>query len=180
MPHKARLPCRIPLSSCHPQIPTWCLNKPRLLIMNRADMVSQQDQQDWSNYYGRQGLSVYYTDANAGKGVTKVVLPIVESLMTKMPGASRRNCIHDDIELASTCCTLAQCTLHLTMSDCYRIGCQCFLLASDKRSSVIIRTARRLAQPQLRNLHPTILLSRDMLLQLWLLHTSLLPPCPTP
>ncbi len=64
--------CRIPLSSCHPQIPVWCLNKPRLLIMNRADMVSQQDQQEWSNYYGRQGLSVFNTDANAGKGITKV------------------------------------------------------------------------------------------------------------
>ena len=37
-------------------------------------MVSQQDQQDWSNYYGRQGLPVFYTDASAGKGITKVVL----------------------------------------------------------------------------------------------------------
>lgn len=64
--------CRIPLSSCHPQIPVWCLNKPRLLIMNRADMVSQQDQQEWSNYYGSQGLSVFNTDANNGKGITKV------------------------------------------------------------------------------------------------------------
>ena len=64
--------CRIPLSSCHPQIPVWCLNKPRLLIMNRADMVSQQDQQEWSNYYGSLGLSVFNTDANNGKGITKV------------------------------------------------------------------------------------------------------------
>ena len=64
--------CRIPLSSCHPQIPVWCLNKPRLLIMNRADMVSQQDQQEWSNYYGSQGLSIFNTDANNGKGITKV------------------------------------------------------------------------------------------------------------
>ena len=68
--------CRIPLSSCHPQIPVWCLNKPRLLIMNRVDMVSERDQQAWSNHYGRQGLSVYNTDANNGKGVTKVVLCI--------------------------------------------------------------------------------------------------------
>lgn len=42
--------------------------------MNRADMVNQKDQQEWSNYYGRQGLSVYFTDANAGKGITKVPL----------------------------------------------------------------------------------------------------------
>ena len=42
--------------------------------MNRADMVNQKDQQEWSNYYGRQGVSVYYTDANAGKGITKVLL----------------------------------------------------------------------------------------------------------
>ena len=40
-------------------------------------MVNQQDQQDWSNYYGRQGLSVYYTDANAGKGITKVLLHVM-------------------------------------------------------------------------------------------------------
>lgn len=36
-------------------------------------MVNVQDQQEWSNYYGRQGLSVFFTDANAGKGITKVL-----------------------------------------------------------------------------------------------------------
>ena len=57
------------MSSCHPQIPAWCGTKPRLLIMNRVDMVSHQDQLDWKNHYGRQGVHVYNTDANQGKGI---------------------------------------------------------------------------------------------------------------
>ena len=48
--------------------------------MNRADMVSQQDQQDWSNFYGRQGLPVFYTDASAGKGITKVSIQSLGAL----------------------------------------------------------------------------------------------------
>lgn len=77
---------RIPMSSCHPQIPAWCGTKPRLLIMNRVDMVSHQDQLDWKNHYGRQGVHVYNTDANQGKGihqVTKAALSLSKGINDK-------------------------------------------------------------------------------------------------
>lgn len=157
-PYKAHLTCRIPLSSCHPQIPTWCLNKPRLLIMNRADMVSQQDQQDWSNYYGRQGLSLYYTDANAGKGITKVLLPIVESLMElhSQEITRKNNC-----PCWRPCCLdrkkrtgchfnllwtgLIPYTLYLTLLECPATVCQSFPLACNKINATIVRVTSGIA-----------------------------------
>ncbi|KAK9811634.1 hypothetical protein WJX72_007411 [[Myrmecia] bisecta] len=64
---------RIPLSTCHPQIPQWCGSKPRLLVLNRVDMISPADQQAWANYFAQQHLPVFWTNGMDGTGITKVV-----------------------------------------------------------------------------------------------------------
>ena len=38
---------RIPLASHHPQVDDWIGNKPRLLILNRLDMIPESAQQQW-------------------------------------------------------------------------------------------------------------------------------------
>ena len=107
--------CRIPLSSCHPQIPVWCLNKPRLLIMNRADMVSLQDQQEWSNYYGSQGLSVFNTDANNGKGITKVTHCMLSASLPSVCTLPFSQCKLPPVGLAAAAAAAAVCYLLLLL-----------------------------------------------------------------
>ncbi len=66
------LDARIPLASHHPQIPQWIGDKPRLLIINRADMIPEAIRQEWLNWFKKQGENPYFTDAQQGEGVKAV------------------------------------------------------------------------------------------------------------
>eukprot|EP00877_Chromochloris_zofingiensis_P010043 jgi/Chrzof1/5292/Cz15g21030.t1 len=69
---------RIPLSTCHPQVPTWVGQKPRLIIMNRQDMISRRDKQAWDAYYKEQGQQVFWTDGKLGSGTQSVLRAAVK------------------------------------------------------------------------------------------------------
>lgn len=65
--------CRLPLSTSHPEIGNWCGEKMRIVVLNRADMVSDKERAKWVNYLKSTGdVRVVLTDARAGKGVKKV------------------------------------------------------------------------------------------------------------
>lgn len=63
---------RIPLASHHPQVSNWIGSKPRLLVINRQDMISKRVQQDWLNWFQLQGEEPYFTDAQSGTGIKAV------------------------------------------------------------------------------------------------------------
>ncbi len=59
---------RIPASTCHPQVTTWVGNKPRLVVVNRLDMVSKKDRKAWDDAFNAAGQRVFWTDGQAGNG----------------------------------------------------------------------------------------------------------------
>lgn len=59
---------RIPLATAHPQVAAWCGAKPRLLVMNRQDMVSPRDKREWQAYFKSIKQRVFWTDGKAGQG----------------------------------------------------------------------------------------------------------------
>ena len=64
--------CRLPLATSHPEIGKWCGEKLRIVVLNRADMVSDKERAKWVNYLKKNGdARVVLTDARAGKGVRK-------------------------------------------------------------------------------------------------------------
>jgi ribosome biogenesis GTPase A len=63
---------RIPLATHHPNIDRWIANKGRVLVMNRVDMVSQRDREQWSSWLRSQGYDPLYTDAQHGKGIEAI------------------------------------------------------------------------------------------------------------
>ncbi|EAZ89241.1 ribosome biogenesis GTPase YlqF [Crocosphaera chwakensis] len=63
------LDARIPLASHHPDVPQWIGDKPRLLVLNRMDMIPESVRQDWLNWFAAQGEKIYYTNAKQGKGI---------------------------------------------------------------------------------------------------------------
>ena len=63
------LDARIPFSSRNPDIDRLAGDKPRLVILNRADLADPAVTARWRNYFKSQGLSVLETDARSGKGV---------------------------------------------------------------------------------------------------------------
>ena len=65
--------CRLPLATSHPEIASWCGDKMRIVVLNRADMVSDEERARWVNHLKAQGETrVALTDARAGKGVRRV------------------------------------------------------------------------------------------------------------
>jgi ribosome biogenesis GTP-binding protein YlqF len=63
---------RIPLSTCHPQVSAWVGAKPRLVVINRVDMISKRDKREWDEWFAAAGQKVLWTDAAGGRGTEKL------------------------------------------------------------------------------------------------------------
>ena len=74
------LDARIPLSSRNPDIATLCGTKPRLVILNRADLADPAGLRRWTAWFRAQGLPAIQTDCKSRKGIASFQ-PAVESLL---------------------------------------------------------------------------------------------------
>ncbi len=71
---------RIPISSRNPDLDDLLGNKPRLIILNRADQADPEGNKAWAEYFRSKGWSVIETNANSGKGVNQFS-PVVRGLL---------------------------------------------------------------------------------------------------
>lgn len=78
------LDARIPYSSRNPDIDRLCRDKPRLVILNRADLADPELTKKWCAYYKSLGLAVIETDAKSGRGVNAFALAVRELLKDKL------------------------------------------------------------------------------------------------
>lgn len=63
---------RIPEASHHPQIQQWIGSKPRILILNRVDSISDLARHLWQSYLQTAGETPFFTNAQQGTGVAAV------------------------------------------------------------------------------------------------------------
>ncbi|MBE9196469.1 ribosome biogenesis GTPase YlqF [Synechocystis sp. LEGE 06083] len=63
---------RIPLASQHPDVPLWVGEKPKLIILNRVDMITPELQEQWLTWFRQQNQTVYYANAKQGTGVKAI------------------------------------------------------------------------------------------------------------
>lgn len=63
------LDARIPLASHHPQVPKWIGEKPRILVLNRVDMIPEFVREQWITWFENHKETPYFTNAKQGKGV---------------------------------------------------------------------------------------------------------------
>lgn len=63
------LDARIPMSSRNPDMDNMVGSKPRLFIMNKADMADPRFTDKWIGYFKKQGISAIAMDCKSGKGV---------------------------------------------------------------------------------------------------------------
>ena len=76
------LDARIPLSSRNPDIAALCGNKPRMVILNRADLADPAMTAKWMAWFKAQGLAAIQTDCKSRKGVSSFV-PAVRTLLSE-------------------------------------------------------------------------------------------------
>ncbi|CAI5956690.1 unnamed protein product [Closterium sp. NIES-64] len=65
---------RIPLATTHPQLDEWIGGKPKVLVLNREDMVTAGDRKAWAEYFGGQQdvAGFCFTDGQHGSGILKL------------------------------------------------------------------------------------------------------------
>ena len=71
---------RIPVSSRNPDIDAICADKPRLIVLNRADQADPIQNKVWGAYFRGQGHAVLETDAKTGRGINQFS-PVVRQVL---------------------------------------------------------------------------------------------------
>ncbi len=74
------LDARIPQASRNPDIDTLTAGKPRMIVLNRADLADPARTARWKRRFEEQGYAVLETDARSGRGVNGFV-PAVRRLL---------------------------------------------------------------------------------------------------
>ncbi|MCD1257848.1 ribosome biogenesis GTPase YlqF [Paenibacillus athensensis] len=73
------LDARVPLSSRNPMVDEILRGKPRMVLLNKADLADPAATAEWVRYFADQGLKALPVDAASGTGV-KEILPRVKEL----------------------------------------------------------------------------------------------------
>jgi ribosome biogenesis GTPase A len=66
------LDARLPLSSRNPMIDEIVSDKPRLILLNKADLADEKATEQWISYFRGLGVRTLPIDALSGKGVNKL------------------------------------------------------------------------------------------------------------
>jgi ribosome biogenesis GTPase A len=64
---------RIPFSSRNPMIDEIIQHKPRLLLLNKADMADREMTKQWISYFQDQGIRAISINSQAGEGMKNIV-----------------------------------------------------------------------------------------------------------
>ena len=71
---------RIPISSRNPDIDELVGDKPRLIILNRADQADPEQTRAWTRWFKTRGYAVLETDSKTGGGVNQFSVVIKDAL----------------------------------------------------------------------------------------------------
>lgn len=81
---------RIPMSSRNPDIDELGKNKARLLLLNKADLADQKENEKWSAYFQEKGYVVLKLNSRSGAGVKAVLPAVMEACQEKIERDRRR------------------------------------------------------------------------------------------
>lgn len=74
---------RIPYSSRNPMIDEIIQHKPRLVLLNKADMADKEITKDWIRFFAEKGIKALAINSQAGEGMKEIVQASHEILKEK-------------------------------------------------------------------------------------------------
>lgn len=92
------LDARIPLASRNPDIDMLTRGKPRVTVLNKADMADGARTDEWVKYFSENGVKVCVTDCQSGRG-TAAVLGAVRDVLAEKIRANEQRGIKKSIRL---------------------------------------------------------------------------------
>ncbi len=65
--------CRIPYASSNPKVDTIIKKKPRLILLNKANMADKKKTNEWITYYKKQNIIALEIDAIIGLNIDEII-----------------------------------------------------------------------------------------------------------
>ena len=81
---------RVPLSSRNPDIDQLGQNKSRLILLNKADLADERQNEAWKEYFQKRGFHVVKVDSRNGSGMKTIQNVIQEACKEKIERDRRR------------------------------------------------------------------------------------------
>ncbi|GAA3023136.1 ribosome biogenesis GTPase YlqF [Tetragenococcus solitarius] len=75
---------RLPISSRNPMLDQILQQKPRLILINKADLADPIQTKKWENYFGEQGFAVLAINSQDNKGSKSILPKTKEALAEKL------------------------------------------------------------------------------------------------
>jgi len=75
---------RLPLSSRNPEIDKIVGQRPRVLVLNKADIADSDANQKWLSFFEKQGVTAILMDSQSGKGLKNLDSAIEKVLAEKL------------------------------------------------------------------------------------------------
>ena len=81
---------RIPKSSSNPEISSLLSNKPRIIILNKADNADRNKTKKWIEYYKTKAITAIEADCRSGKGLNALMPAVRETLKDLLERRAQR------------------------------------------------------------------------------------------
>ena len=81
---------RVPISSRNPDIDSLGQNKARLILLNKADLADERQNEAWKEYFQNRGGHVVKVDSRSGAGMKQVHAMIQEACRDKIERDKKR------------------------------------------------------------------------------------------
>ena len=78
------LDARIPLSSQNPEIKQILQNKKKIIALNKCDLADEKENNNWIQYFFKNGIKAILTDSNTGKGINELLRQIQEIMKEEL------------------------------------------------------------------------------------------------
>ena len=72
---------RIPVSSRNPELDSWLGRKPRLIVLNKADLADEDATRRWIAHYRARGITAIAVDCKSGRGMDRF-MPALRGLLS--------------------------------------------------------------------------------------------------
>ena len=81
---------RIPYSSQNPVIDAIVKNKPRIIILNKADLADGRSNKLWQDYFASKNIRAILVNSLTGKGIDELIKAAEEATADKMKALEAR------------------------------------------------------------------------------------------
>lgn len=89
---------RIPIASRNPVLNEIIGNKPRVIVLNKADLADKSQSKKWIEYFKNENIIAIETDSNQGNGIKKVTDAICELMKDKLEKQQQKGRIGGSIK----------------------------------------------------------------------------------